>query len=172
MSMPAFAGHAAAPRSRMAMSAFTEERAGGYMSISIEVSTVIERPVSDVFTFYADHHVENHPRWDPDIELWLDEDEPIGVGTVIRRRNSRSGTPVEGTMEIVEFERDRSIAAKIDDGPMRVEGRARFESLGPATTRLTVGADFPVDDSMRDFLETAMQRSLTNIERLIEEDGA
>jgi hypothetical protein len=27
--------------------------------------------------------------------------EPIGVGTIIRRRNKRSGTPVEGTMEVV-----------------------------------------------------------------------
>lgn len=141
------------------------------MSVAIEVSAVIERPVSDVFSFYADHHVQNHPRWDPNIELWLDSDEPLGVGTVIRRRNSRFGTPVEGTMEIVEFERDRAMGAVINDGPMRVEGRARFESLQPSTTKLTISAVFPVDDSMRDQLAAAMQRSLTNIERLIEAEG-
>ncbi|MFG3339606.1 SRPBCC family protein [Glycomyces sp. NPDC048151] len=139
------------------------------MSVSIEVSEVIERPVSAVFTFYADNHVLNHPRWDPDIELWSDASEPLGVGSVIQRRNSRSGTPVEGTMEVVEFERDRRFGVLISDGAMRIPGRAVFEALDQDTTRLTVSADFPVDASMEEQLSTAMQRSLTNIKRMVEE---
>jgi hypothetical protein len=141
------------------------------MAVSVAVSEVIERPVSSVFTFYADDHVRNHPRWDPDIELWLDSDESLGVGSVIQRRNSRSGTPVEGTMEVVEFERDRLFRVLITDGEMRVRGRADFEALGPSTTRLTVSADFPVDASMEDPLSTAMRRSLTNIKRLMEDES-
>ncbi|MCH7229823.1 SRPBCC family protein [Glycomyces sp. L485] len=139
------------------------------MAVSIAVSEVIERPVGEVFTFYADDHVQNHPRWDPDIELWLDSQEPLDVGTVIQRRNSRSGTPVEGTVEVVEFERDRAFGALITDGPMQIPGRAVFESLGPGTTKLTVVARFPVDDSLEDRLSTAMKRSLTNIKRMMEE---
>ena len=65
------------------------------MAVRVDVSVDVERPVSVVFNFYADGHVRNHPRWDPDIELQLDDDAPIGVGTTIRRRNSRMGTPVE-----------------------------------------------------------------------------
>ena len=37
----------------------------------------------------------------------VSSDIPIGVGTIIRRRNSRSGKPGEGTMEVVEFEPNR-----------------------------------------------------------------
>ena len=44
-------------------------------------------------------------------------DGPIGVGTVIRRRNTHSGTPVDGTMEVVEFEPDRAMGVVIHDGP-------------------------------------------------------
>ena len=69
------------------------------MSVSFEVSTVIDRPVAEVFHFCAYDHVRNHPRWDENIELEQVSDDPIGVGTMIRRRNSRSGTPVEGRME-------------------------------------------------------------------------
>jgi hypothetical protein len=71
----------------------------------MEVSQEINRPVPVVFKFYADEHVRNHPRWDPDIELWRHSDEPIGLGTIIQRRNSRSGTTsVEGTMEVCRIQ--------------------------------------------------------------------
>jgi len=138
------------------------------MTVKVEVSEVIDLPVGEVFSFYADNHVQNHPRWDPDIELSLDQDEPLGAGTVIRRRNSRSGTPVEGTIEVVEFERDRAFGVVINDGPMKVPGRATFEALEPTVTKLTVTAEFPVDDSMEEMLASAMKRSVTNIKQLMQ----
>jgi hypothetical protein len=138
------------------------------MTFSIEESAVIEQPVDKVFAFYAGDHVKNHPRWDPNIELWLEDKAPIGVGTVIHRRNSRSGTPVEGTMEITEFERDQAMAAVIHDGPMRVTGRATFEAVGPDTTKLTIRAEFPVEDSMKSMLSSSMKRSLANIKNMLE----
>ncbi len=39
------------------------------MSVTIQALQIIDRPVSIVFHFYADEHVRNHPRWDPDIHL-------------------------------------------------------------------------------------------------------
>jgi hypothetical protein len=137
--------------------------------VKVEVSQVIERPAAVVFNFYADQHVRNHPRWDPDIELWLDADVPIGVGTIIRRRNSRSGTPVEGTMEVVEYERDRAFGTVIRDGPMVMRGRTTFEQLKPDRTKITVTADVPgMDDSMRSFLTSRMERSVRTLNDLIE----
>jgi hypothetical protein len=139
------------------------------MAVNVEVSEEIDRPVSVVFRFYADDHVHNHPRWDPYIELWLDSDTPIEVGTIIRRRNSRSGTPVEGTMEVVEYERDRSIAVLTHDGPLEIRGRALFEAIGPQMTKLTVTADIPqMDDSMQTPMAEAVKRSLRTIKELIE----
>jgi uncharacterized protein YndB with AHSA1/START domain len=138
------------------------------MTFSIEVSAVIEQPVDKVFRFYADDHVKNHPRWDPNIELWLEDEEPIRVGTVIRRRNSRSGTPVEGTMEVTEFERDRAMAVVTHDGPMRVTGRATFDAVGPASTKLTIRAEFPLEDSMKSSVSSAMRQSLAKLQSMLE----
>jgi len=144
---------------------------GDVMAVKIELSVEIERPVSVVFKFYADDHVRNHPRWDPKMELWLDSDAPLGVGTIIRRRNSRPATPVEGTMEIVEFERDRTMAAVIHDGPMEISGRATFDSLGPNLTKLTVTADFPsMDDSMQNPMTEAIKGGQRKIKELIESE--
>jgi hypothetical protein len=89
------------------------------MTVRIEVAEEIERPASVVFKFYAEDHVRNHPRWDPDIELWLDSEAPIGAETVIQRRNSRSGTPVEGTMEVVEWEPNPPWGWSREMGPWR-----------------------------------------------------
>jgi hypothetical protein len=138
------------------------------MAVRIEVSEEIDRPVPIVFTFFADDHVRNHPRWDPDIELWRDSNQPIGVGTIIHRRNSRSGTLVEGTMEVVEYEPNRTFGTITRDGPMEIPGRATFEEVGEGRTRLTISAEMPIDESMKDHMSGLVQGSLQNIKELIE----
>ena len=141
------------------------------MAVRIEVSQEIDRPVPVVFKFYADDYVRNHQRWNPDIELWRDSDEPIGLGTIIQRRNSRSGTtPVEGTMEVVEYEPNRAIGMVIREGPMETDGRATFEEVSEGRTRLTIRAEMPIDESMKDRMSRLVQRSLRNIKELIEEE--
>ena len=138
------------------------------MAVRMEVSQEIDRPVPVVFKFYADNHVRNHPRWDPFIELWRDSDEPIGLGTIIQRRNSRFGTPVEGTMEVVEYEPNRAFGAVIREGGMETHGRVTFEEVGEGRTRLTVVADMPIDESMKDRMTGMVQRGYQNIKELIE----
>jgi hypothetical protein len=139
------------------------------MAVRIEVSEVIDRPVPVVFKFYADDQVRNHPRWDPDIELWRHSDEPLGLGTIIQRRNSHSGTtPVEGTMEVVEYEPNRAFGVLTREGPMEIHGRATFEETREGRTRLTISAYMPIDESMKDRMTGLVQRSLRNIKELIE----
>ncbi len=138
------------------------------MAVRIEVSEEIDRPVPVVFKFFADDHVPNHPRWDPYIELWRDSDEPIGVGTIIHRRNSRSGTPVEGTMEVVEYEPNQAFGMVTREGSMEIHGRATFEEAGEGRTRLTLAAEMPIDESMKDRITGLVQRSIQNIKELIE----
>lgn len=141
------------------------------MAIKIEVSEEIDRPVPVVFRFFADDHVRNHPRWDPYIELWRDSDEPIEVGTIIQRRNTRSGTPVEGTMQGVEYEPNRAFGVITRDGPMEIPGRATFEEAGQGRTRLTLTADMPIDESMKEGITGMVRQSLHNIKELIEKEA-
>jgi len=143
-------------------------KGGASMAVRIEVSEEIDRPVPVVFKFFADDHVRNHPRWDPDIELWRSSDEPIGLGTIIQRRNSHGDTPVEGTMEVVEYEPNRAIGMVIREGPMQTDGRTTFEETSEARTRLTIRAEMPIDESMKDRMTGMVQRSLRNIKDLIE----
>jgi len=140
------------------------------MTKQFQSSVVIDRPVSRVFQFYALDHVSNHPRWDPDIELWLDSNEPLKVGTVIRRRNSRSGKPVDGTMKVVALEQDRFIEMLIHDGPAVMSGKTEFEALNDHQTRILTTIDIPAMDASADgsFLESRLRRSAENMKKLME----
>ena len=139
--------------------------------MKLQVTTTIDRPVSTVWDFYAVHHIENHPRWDPSLELEATSDGPIGVGTVIRRHVTRFGDTTEGTMEVTEFEPEKSMRVRTQDGPMTIDGWAFVSQLGPNETRLTLGGEFPgLDESMAENILPLMERSASNIKSLIESE--
>jgi hypothetical protein len=141
------------------------------MSLKVQVSTGINRPVAEVFQFCARDHVRNHPRWDPDMQLEQVSEGPIGVGTIIRRLRTHSGTPVEGTMEVVELEPDRAFGTLIHDGPSETRARTTFEAEGQGRTRLTMSAQFAdLDESMESMITSLMERSARNIKHLIESE--
>lgn len=142
------------------------------MALQFESSQVIDRPIDKVFHFYAVDHVRNHPRWDPDIVLWLDADKPLAVGTVIHRRNTRSGTLVEGTMEIIEFEPNHVLAMLIHDGPAEMTGRTVFEAINDKQTKITTIIDIPWMDEHADktFLNSKLERSAQIRKTLMESE--
>ncbi|MDX1449459.1 MAG: SRPBCC family protein, partial [Acidimicrobiia bacterium] len=129
--------------------------------MEVEVSAPIDRPVAEVWDFYAVHHVENHPRWDPSIELEATSDGPIGVGTVIKRRVDRFGKVTEGRMEIVEFDTERAMRVRTQDGTMTINGWMLCEPLADDRTLLRIGAEFPgLDESLADPIRSMMERSV------------
>lgn len=86
------------------------------MTITLAVSGKINRPVEEIFKFHAIDHIQNHPKWDDTIQLEPITEGPMGVRTRIKRIVSRGGTVVEGEMEILEFEPNKSTASRIYDG--------------------------------------------------------
>lgn len=136
----------------------------------LEATITIDRPVSDVFRFVADEHGTNHPRWDPTVELWQETEGPVGVGTVFRRRSRRTGEAVEGTMEVVEFERDRAFGAVIREGGSETRGFSRYEPDGPGT-RLTIGGEMPdLPEEVAEMIRGMVEQSAATIKRLVESE--
>lgn len=138
----------------------------------VQVSVEIERPVADVWRFWAVEHVRNHPRWDPDVELEKISDGPMGLGTRIRRRNTRWDSPVEGEMEVVEFEPEHAIAFSVRDANMEAHGRATFEATEPERTRLTMTTEISgLDDpAANELITERMERSIANVKTLVEHE--
>ena len=136
------------------------------------VATEIDRPIGDVWAWYAVDHVQNHPRWDPDMELRQITPGPVGLGTRIHRRNRHFDEPIDGEMEVVEWDAERTMGVRIRDANLDTHGRVTFEALESGGTRLTIEADFPgMDDAAPDRIRPLMERTARNIRRLVELDG-
>lgn len=137
----------------------------------VDASITVDRPVADVWGFYAVNHVVNHPRWDETIELEATSDEPIGVGTVINRRVARFGNVTEGTMEVTVFEPESAMRVRTHDGPMTIDGFATFQTVGDERTEFTIGGDIPgIDEAMAEQIRSMMETSVANIKALIESE--
>jgi hypothetical protein len=137
--------------------------------MQLEAHEIIDRSPAEVFRFIATEHVRNHPRWDPLMELEQVSEGPIGVGTVIRRRHTHSGEPIEGTMEVVEYEPDRVFGMVIHDGPVEMRSRMSFDPEGQESTRLTGIIDIPSATSPID--PAPIEASLREMKRLIESES-
>ena len=137
--------------------------------MKFEMSEVINHPISDVFKFYADDHLENHPRCDPEMQLALVTDGNVGVGTVFNRRNTHFGDPVEGSMRVTDFERNELFGLAVDDGMGEFYIWLSFEADGKDSTKVTATADVPSMPDSADasrFIGVA-KRWLHNTENLI-----
>ena len=137
----------------------------------IEEPTLIDRPLAAVWDFCVVHHVENHPRWDPSVELATDEVDPIFVGSVLIRRTTRFDTTTEGTMEITGLEPMREMRVRTQDGPMRIDGWMLFEAVDNDTTRFTRGGEFPdITDEQAAMIRSMMRETSGTIKELIESE--
>lgn len=132
---------------------------------------MVDRPVADVFRFCAREHVRNHPRWDPDIELEQISPGPVRVGTIVRRRNSHGGAPIEGTMEIVEYEPDRAFGGVIRESEHEYRGGMISLRKGTSARFSRSALIFPVwTNRARPCSRGLMERSVRNIKDLIESE--
>ena len=141
--------------------------------MKVEVSVLIDRPVAAVFAFCAQDHVRNHPRWDPQMELEQESSGPIGVGTMIRRRASHSGSPVEGTMEVVEYEPDRAFGMLILEDGFETRGRMTFDDAGSGRTKFTLAVEIPGMENSMDPgpMTDSIKQTVEGIKKLIESES-
>jgi hypothetical protein len=71
-------------------------------------------------------------------------------------------------MEVVEYEPNQTFGVVIQDGPMEVRGKTTFEEVREGRTLLTVVAEMPIDESMKERISRLMQRSVGNIKEFVE----
>ena len=101
--------------------------------INVEVSTVINRPVAEVFAFVV--NFENHPKWETDFqEVKQLTSTPVGVGTTYNCVLKFPGQTVMSKFEITEYVVNQKIAfAGEPAGPAKPKGSFLFESVAGGT---------------------------------------
>ena len=101
--------------------------------IDVQVSTVINRPVAEVFVFVANS--ENHPQWETDFKAVRRlSAAPDGVGTTYQCVLKLPGQTATSTFDITEYVANERIAYEGEAaGPAPPKGSFLFESVAGGT---------------------------------------
>ena len=99
--------------------------------MKIELTTVIKRPIEEVFEFLS--NAENNPKWDLDfVEAKKTSEGPIGVGTTWRFVQKVFGQRLESKAEVTEYEPNWKSTLE-SKSPFPMKGQFTFESVEGAT---------------------------------------
>ena len=100
--------------------------------VKIEVSTVINRPLEEVFAFMS--NPENDPQWQSETsETELTSQGPVGVGSTYRDVGFFLGRRIESVYEFTEFEPNKKFSLKTTSGPLPIEATISYEALEEGT---------------------------------------
>jgi len=100
--------------------------------MEIKHSTVIDRPVEEVFAYVTD--IEELSTWAGEIvEARKTSQGPVDEGTTWTGVIKALGRQMENTHEIGTFEPNRKFGIKITSGPVLGEVEYSFESIGDST---------------------------------------
>ena len=99
---------------------------------TLEISTVINRPIEEVFAFLS--YPENGPKWSSgSSDVTITSAGPIGVGTTYRSVRTVLGRRVESEIEFTAYEPNHSYATKSASGPVPMESRVTFARIEGGT---------------------------------------
>jgi len=108
----------------------------------IEVSTVIYRPIEEVFAVLSNE--ENRSKWSSTtIEVKKTSEGPIGVGTTWRGVDRIFGRQMERESVYTEYEPNRKITQKSTSGPVPFEVQFLYEPIAGGTRVIVIAEAQP-----------------------------
>ncbi len=142
--------------------------------INVEVSTIIHRPMEEVFAFVA--NFENHPKWETNfLEVKQLTSMPGGIGSTYKCLLKFPGQTATSKFEITEYAVNQKIAFEGEPaGPAKPKGGFLFESV-PGGTKVTSlprpefrGLFRLLEPMMAGYIQKNNVAHLSNLKRLLE----
>jgi carbon monoxide dehydrogenase subunit G len=101
--------------------------------ITLELGTLIDRPMKDVFAFVADPN--NMPQWNSAV-VSIQQVTPgaVGFGTRFKTTGEILGRRVDGEMQVTAYEPESRCGFQMNAGPMQVNIALTLKSAGTGTS--------------------------------------
>ena len=145
--------------------------------VAATASTVIQKPVAEVFNFIGEEFFSNYPKWSPEVvELKPLSSGPIQVGSLARQVRVDMGHRSESTFTVTELQPNRRIAfSGVSDAYRCVFELESAASPGDATQvaftfelpRLELYMR-PFEKLIRAAVREGAERTVTNLKGLLE----
>lgn len=145
--------------------------------VAAKASTIIQKPVTDVFHFIGEEFFRNYPKWSPEVvELKPLSSGPIQVGSLARQVRVDLGHRSESTFTVTELQPNRRIAfSGVSDAYRCV---FELESAASADDATQVAFTFelprlelymrPFERLIRAAVQDGAERTLANLKGLLE----
>jgi len=100
--------------------------------INLDLSTLIDRPVKDVFAFVS--NLNNMSKWNSAV-VSLQQLTPgaVGVGTKFKSVGEMMGRRIEGEVQVTSYEPDTKTDFQMNAGPMQINVTISFKPVGTGT---------------------------------------
>ena len=100
--------------------------------INLDFSTLVDRPVKDVFTFVANPN--NMTKWNSAV-VSIQQATPgdVSVGTKFKTMGEAMGRKLEGELQVQTYEPDSKCAFQLNAGPMQMNLNIAFKTVGTGT---------------------------------------
>jgi len=100
--------------------------------INLDLGTLIDKPIKDVFAFVANPN--NMSKWNSAV-VSLQQISPgdVGVGTKFKSVGEMMGRRIEGEMQVIAYEPDTQCGYQVNAGPMQVNLTLSFKTVGTGT---------------------------------------
>jgi carbon monoxide dehydrogenase subunit G len=100
--------------------------------INLDLSTLIDRPVKDVFAFVTNPN--NMAKWNSAV-VSMQQITPgaVGMGTKFKSAGEMMGRRIEGEMQVVAFEPDAKYGFQMNAGPVQMNVTLTFKTVGTGT---------------------------------------
>ncbi len=140
--------------------------------IHLEHSITINRPAEQVFAFVT--QFENFPQWQVGMMQAKVSAGAIGVGTQIAVTRKFLNQQVEGTVEVTDYQPNKSLAIKTAAGPLSMRLAYAFEP-GAGDTKINIVGEidpkglFQVAEPLvaRE-IKSQLENSLANLKKILE----
>jgi hypothetical protein len=146
-----------------------------------KASTIIHRPVNEVFEFLGVNFFTNYPRWSPEVvKLERLSKGPIEVGALLKQARVDHGHKSESTFRLTDYVPDRRLAFNGVSNAYRCIYDLTQPDTNPNSTLLAFTFEFPeLEGFLRPFeklVRIAVQdgavRTVRNLKGLIEREAA
>lgn len=131
-----------------------------------ERTITIQKPVGEVFAFVANH--DNDKQWRPGVvEMRKSSGEGVGARWY-QRVKGPGGREIPADIEVTQLDRNRVLAFRAVEGPVRPEGRYELADEGGAT-RLTFSLNAELKGLkklMSPMVQKQMDAEVGNLEKL------
>ena len=100
--------------------------------INLDLGTLIDKPVKDVFAFVT--NPANMSKWNSAV-ISMEQITPgaVGLGTKFKSVGEMLGRRIEGEMEVIAFEPDSKYGFQMNAGPVQVNVTLTFKTVGTGT---------------------------------------